>query len=88
MSGFGWGPTVPRPLRRVDLRRRLLDEAGRGVGREADRGSFYVTRSAGQYTARWDGTADSGAASASGTYFFRATFGDGGRSEQKLTLVR
>jgi len=72
--------TVTTPGR-VSLR--VFDVSGRSVRALED-----VIRVPGQYTAHWDGTSDAGALSASGTYLLRVLFGDGSKSEQKVTLVR
>lgn len=81
-------PFNPRTQLSFDLRRdgqvriELFDLAGRRVATLLDE-----VRPAGRVEVMWDGRDDSGRASASGTYFARAT-GGGETATAKLTLIR
>jgi len=81
-----FNPRVEIPYRvasRGHVSARVYDASGRLVRTVED-----AERPPGSYTARWDGSTDTGTPAASGTYFFRLTFPDGSHDERKLTILR
>jgi FlgD Ig-like domain len=62
---------------------RVYDIAGRLVRKLAD-----GPETAGWHTARWDGRTDDGNTTASGVYFYRIEYPEGGVSSKKMILLR
>jgi FlgD Ig-like domain len=62
---------------------RIYDIAGRLVRKLTDK-----PETAGWHSARWDGRTDDGNATASGVYFYRIEYPEGGVSSKKMILLR
>jgi hypothetical protein len=62
---------------------RVYDVAGRLVKTILSRAEV-----AGPYSVTWRGDLESGAAAASGIYFYRIEFPDGSRTSRKMTILR
>lgn len=62
---------------------RIYDIAGRLVRTLVDR-----TETAGFHVVRWDGRSDEGASTASGVYFYRIEYPEGGVGAKKMILLR